>query len=133
LGYFGDVLQTKMGKNDCHDVNMKLKDINAFDNTRMYSFLHICKQVKFMSNKHPSNAIMLSIRLNDLNGKIIQFLQVWKMAKCGLCFTQSNMKALYNVFWATLGSNKLMVYSITILTMRYAITNSTIYFILCDL
>jgi hypothetical protein len=33
------------------------------------------------------------------------------MDKCGLCLTQSNMKALYNMFWATLGSNKLMVYS----------------------
>jgi hypothetical protein len=74
LGYFEDVLQTKMGNNDCHDVDMELKDINAFDNTRMYLFLHICKQVKFMSNKHPSNATMLSIRLNDLNGKIILFL-----------------------------------------------------------
>ncbi len=74
LGYFEDVLQTKMGNNDCHDVDMELKDINAFHNTRMYLFLHICKQVKFMSNKHPSNATMLSIRLNDLNGKIILFL-----------------------------------------------------------
>jgi hypothetical protein len=31
LGYFGDVLQTKMDNNDCHDVDMELKDINALD------------------------------------------------------------------------------------------------------
>jgi hypothetical protein len=31
LGYFGDVLQTKMVNNDCHDVDMELKDINALD------------------------------------------------------------------------------------------------------
>lgn len=31
LGYFGDVLQTKMNNNDCHDVDMELKDIIALD------------------------------------------------------------------------------------------------------
>jgi len=31
-----------------------------------------------MSNKHPSNANMLSIRLNDLNEKIIPFYRFGK-------------------------------------------------------